>query len=221
MATRGSGCLRSLLASCCHAQQRGLHHARVRPCLFQAGFPAAAHFSCHRHRHQPRHWGCGVATSAHAQAGNPAATAVEVAQESSTQGFIELPTTEESPNLERIRHSVSATPGHSSRLVLSAASCCHLCRCASLGGRTPVAGEPLVNVFAAANAPITGASKLLLRPLPACTSSCHKFNVNRLLFHAVCSRDGHGSAEAVPRQSGGQGRVQRSAVVHCILTSVI
>ena len=108
MATRGSGCLRSLLASCCHAQQRGLRHVRVQPCLFQAGFPAAAQLSGHQHRHQPHNWGCDVATSAQAQAGSPAATAVEVAQESSTQGFTELPTTEESPNLERIRHSVSA-----------------------------------------------------------------------------------------------------------------
>ena len=192
MATRGSGCLRSLLARCCHAQQRGLCHVRVQPCLFQTGFSAAAQRSGPHHRHQPRSWGCGVATSAHAQAGSPAATALEVAQESSTQGFIELPTTEESPNLERIRHSVSAAYGYfaavagldkgtpSATQLLSAASCCHLCRSSSLGLETPVAGELLRDVFAAATAPVTSASTPLLRLWRPTNQSCQPFAVNRL-----------------------------------------
>ena len=209
MATRGSGCLRSLLASCCHAQQRGLRHAPVQPCLFQAGFPAATQLSGLHHRHQPRHWGCGVVTSAHAQAGSPAATALEVAQESSTQGFIELPTAEESPNLERIRHSVSAALCDYCAAVAGLCSVWHLIAiCAAV----PALGTEQqwlescweTSLLLPEHLPPVHSNPCCFCSRPA-SQSCYHFVVNRLLFHAVCSRDGHGSAEAVPRQSGGQG----------------
>ena len=59
---------------------------------------------------RPHKWGCRLSTSCQLVASSPRSAAVETAEKKSSkqQGqLISLPTTDESPQLDRIRHSVS------------------------------------------------------------------------------------------------------------------
>ncbi len=60
---------------------------------------------------QPNRWGCRLSTSCQVAASSPRTAAVETAEKKSSQQqgqLIALPTTDESPQLDRIRHSVSS-----------------------------------------------------------------------------------------------------------------
>ena len=60
---------------------------------------------------RPNRWGCRLSTSCQVAASSPHAAVVETAEKKSSQQqgqLIALPTTDESPELDRIRHSVSA-----------------------------------------------------------------------------------------------------------------
>ena len=68
---------------------------------------------------RPNRWGCRLSTSCQAAASSPHTAVVETAEKKSSKQqnqLISLPTTDESPQLDRIRHSVS--------IDLACCSCC-------------------------------------------------------------------------------------------------
>ena len=68
---------------------------------------------------RPNRWGCRLSTSCQVAASSPHAAVVETAEKKSSKQqnqLISLPTTDESPQLDRIRHSVS--------IDLAYCSCC-------------------------------------------------------------------------------------------------
>ena len=61
-------------------------------------------------RHRPTRWGCRLTTSCQVAASSPHAATVQAAEKKQTRksgGVVALPTTDESAELDRIRHSVS------------------------------------------------------------------------------------------------------------------
>ena len=61
-------------------------------------------------RHRPSNWGCRLTTSCQVAASSPHAATVQAAEKKQSRksgGVVTLPTTDESAELDRIRHSVS------------------------------------------------------------------------------------------------------------------
>lgn len=78
-----------------------------------ARHPAARHASFLSQQQRPNKWGCKLITTCQVAASSPRTAAVESAESKSSkqQGqLVTLPTTDESPQLDRIRHSVSTDP---------------------------------------------------------------------------------------------------------------
>lgn len=133
-----------------------------------------------RHRHflpkarRPHKWGCRLTTSCQVAASSPRTAAVESAESKSSkqQGqLVTLPTTDESPQLDRIRHSVST----------DLKSCCN--------------SRPLHSPL-----PVLHVSQIRLQMLMAGQHCCHMSTSSSLtaLHAAVLTCHGHGSTEAVP-----------------------
>ena len=141
-----------------------------------------------RHTHflpqarRPHKWGCRLTTSCQVAASSPRTAAVESAEAKSSkqQGqLVTLPTTDESPQLDRIRHSVSTDLKgccNSRDLYIHPFRCCMSAMLACKAAVFPQL-SPLLH----------GWTALL---------SC----VNKLKFDcpAVLTCHGHGSTEAVP-----------------------
>lgn len=75
--------------------------------------PAARHTSFLSQDRRPNRWGCKLISTCQVAASSPRTAAVESAETKSSkqQGkLVTLPTTDESPQLDRIRHSVSTDP---------------------------------------------------------------------------------------------------------------
>lgn len=73
--------------------------------------PSLRHAQFLSHERRPNKWGCRLTTSCQVAASSPRTAAVESAEKKSSkqQGqLITLPTTDDSAQLDRIRHSVSA-----------------------------------------------------------------------------------------------------------------
>ena len=88
--------------SCC-AHQSSQHYRK----------PAARHTNFLSQDRRPTRWGCKLITTCQVAASSPRTAAVESAEAKSSkqQGqLVTLPTTDESPQLDRIRHSVSTDP---------------------------------------------------------------------------------------------------------------
>ena len=89
-------------ASCCAHQSSPLARQLT---------PRHSHFLFQDRR--PNRWGCKLTTTCQVAASSPRTAAIESAESKSSkqQGkLIALPTTDESPQLDRIRHSVSSAP---------------------------------------------------------------------------------------------------------------
>lgn len=64
-------------------------------------------------QHRPTKWGCRLTTSCQVAASSPHAATIQTAEKKQSRksgGVVALPTTDESVELDRIRHSVSSPP---------------------------------------------------------------------------------------------------------------
>lgn len=141
-----------------------------------------------RHTHflpqarRPHKWGCRLTTSCQVAASSPRTAAVESAEAkpSKQQGqLVTLPTTDESPQLDRIRHSVST----------DLKGCCNSRTCTF----TP---------FGAACQPCSPAKRHYSHSYYCCLMAgqhcCHVSTSSSIDCPAVLTCHGHGSTEAVP-----------------------
>ena len=93
-----ASCPRPFASCCAHQSSQSARQPSLRH----------NHFLSHERR--PNRWGCRLTTSCQVAASSPRTAAVESAEAKSSkqQGqLVTLPTTDESPQLDRIRHSVS------------------------------------------------------------------------------------------------------------------
>lgn len=154
---------------------------RAHPSTHSARQPNLRHTHLLPPARRPHKWGCRLTTSCQVAASSPRTAAVESAEAKSSkqQGqLVTLPTTDESPQLDRIRHSVSTdlkSCCNSTDLYIHPFRCCHVRLQSGV---------------------IPHCSTLLMAGQHCCCMSAS--STSSALHAAVLTCHGHGSTEAVP-----------------------